>query len=87
MRLCELRRKEVINVCTCRRLGCVTDMIFDLCCGKIEAIIVPGPCKICGILGYEAEYIIPIECIRQVGDDIILVEIKEEKCLKSCREK
>ena len=40
---------------------------------------------ICGFLGYDAEYIIPFECIRRIGEDIILVEIKEDKCLKPCK--
>ena len=31
------------------------------------------------------EYIIPFECIRRIGEDIILVEIKEDKCLKPCK--
>ena len=38
-----------------------------------------------GFLGYDAEYIIPFECIRRIGEDIILVEIKEDKCLKPCK--
>ena len=74
MRICELRQKEVINTCTCRSLGCVCDV----------AIIVPGPAKICCFLGRDTEYIIPWECICQIGADIILVEIEEEKCRKKC---
>ena len=29
MRLCELREMEVINGCTCKRLGCVEDLEID----------------------------------------------------------
>ncbi|MEG1505286.1 MAG: YlmC/YmxH family sporulation protein [Lachnospiraceae bacterium] len=85
MRLCELREKEVINMCSCKSLGCVVDLIFDLCRGCIDAIGVPGPGRICGFLGSDSEYIIPLECIKKVGPDIILVEICEEKLLKSCK--
>lgn len=85
MRFCELREKEVINCCSCKRLGCVADIEFDPCSGKIEAIIIPGPGKICGFLGNESEYIIPFECIKKIGEDIILVEIREEKFLKPCK--
>ncbi|XCP87186.1 YlmC/YmxH family sporulation protein [Roseburia hominis] len=85
MRFCELREREVINTCNCKRLGCVTDVLLDLCSGCVEAIIIPGPGKICGFLGYDSEYVIPFECIKKVGPDIILVEINEEKCLKSCK--
>lgn len=85
MRLCDLREKEVINLCDCKRLGCVVDLIVDMCSGCVEAIVVPGPCKICGLFGYDSEYIIPFACIKCVGPDIIMVEIQEERCLKSCK--
>ena len=80
MRLCELRQKEVINTCTCRSLGCPVDLEFDRKTGTITALIVPGPGKFCFFPGRESEYIIPWCCICQIGDDIILVEVKEEKC-------
>lgn len=82
MRLCELREKEVINLCDGKRLGCVVDVDIDPGCGKIEAIIVPGPGKIHGFFGLDCEYVIPFACIKKIGPDIILVEIKEEKILK-----
>ena len=85
MRLCELRSKEVINMCNWKKLGCVEDVILDLCCGRIEAIIIPGPGKFCNFLGTEKEYVISVECIRKIGPDIILVEIQEEKCLQNCK--
>ena len=61
IRFCTFRNKEVINMCNCKRLGCVTDLLIDVCSGCIEAIILPGPGKICGFLGYDAEYIIPYQ--------------------------
>lgn len=82
MRLCELREKEVINTCDCKRLGCVVDIVFDPCSGQIEAIVVPGPGKICGFFGTDCEYIIPFACIKRIGPDIVLVEIQEEKFLR-----
>ncbi len=82
MRLCELREKEVINCCDCKRLGCVVDVDFDPCDGQIKAIIIPGPGKICGFFGSDSEFVIPFTCIKNIGPDIVLVEIKEEKFLK-----
>ena len=82
MRLCELREKEVINVCDCKRLGCVVDIDIDVKEGRVEAIIIPGPGKICGFLGTDCEYVIPWRCIKKIGPDIILVEIQEEKFLQ-----
>ncbi len=78
MRICELREKEVINICDCKRLGCVMDVDIDVCTGQVTALIVPGPGRLCGLLGKEFEYVIPWRCIRQMGPDIILVEVSEE---------
>ncbi|NLP15662.1 MAG: YlmC/YmxH family sporulation protein [Clostridiales bacterium] len=84
MRLFELREKEVINCRDCRRLGYVCDIEFDICTGCITHIIVPGPCRIFGILGRDHEYIIKSCDIKQIGIDIILVDVDTEKCLRKC---
>ena len=49
---------------------------------EIEAIVIPGPGKICGFFGTDCEYVIPFSCIKKIGPDIVLVEIKEEKFLQ-----
>ena len=85
LRVWDLKQKEVINVCDCRKIGCVSDIDFDPCKGVICALIVPGPGKICGILGREMEYIIPWCHVKQIGEDIILVEIDTEKVLVKCQ--
>lgn len=84
MRLCDFKQKEVINICTCRSLGCISDLEIDCDCGSILALIVPGPGKLCWFLGRDTEFIIPWECIVQIGADIILVKIEEDKCRKNC---
>ena len=66
MRICELREKEVINICNCKRLGCVVDIEMNICDGCVEAIIIPGPGKICGFLGTDSEYVIPFSCIKKI---------------------
>ena len=75
MRLCELRQKEVINLCDCRRRGGVVDLVFDLCKGCGAAIVVPGQAKMHGRFGCDSEYVIPFECIKKVVQDIIILEI------------
>ena len=87
MRFCDFREKEVINVCDCKRLGHVADWIFDECSGCIEAVIVPRENFFCGLFGCVGDwknstgkdYIIPYKCIKKIGQDIILVEIHEER--------
>ena len=41
MRICELKEKEVINVCSGKRLGCIADVEINICTGEIEAIVIP----------------------------------------------
>ena len=82
MRFCELREKEVVNICNGKCLGGVVDLQINACSGAIAALIVPGPGKFCGFFGTDSEYVIPFACIKKIGPDIILVEIKEEKFLQ-----
>ncbi len=81
MRFCELRQKEVVNLCDGRKLGCVSDVIFDKC-GHIDAIIVPGQG---GLVLFRSgkEIIIPWCKIVRLGDDVILVDIEANPVKKS----
>lgn len=75
MRYSEFRKKEVISIKECKRLGRVCDLEIDECCGKIQKIIVPGCNGIFGFMKDESVTSIPYHCIRQIGPDIILVDI------------
>ncbi len=86
MRFCELRQKEVINVRDCQRLGFVADIEFDPACGKICQLIIPGPGKLCGLFGRESECVIGWNCVRQIGTDIILVDVDGEMAHRRCGE-
>ncbi len=74
--IAELRNKEVINICDGRRLGCVIDVEFSVCDGKILSLIVPGEEKI-SLFGKCEGIHIPWCKIDKIGDDIILVNIPE----------
>ena len=76
----ELLCKEVICVCDGCRLGFITDVKVELPDGNIAAIIVPGRCRFLGLWGPRDDYVIPWRCIRRIGPDIILVDIKPEEC-------
>jgi len=82
MRMCELKEKEVINCRDGERLGFVCNIEFDINTGIIIKLIVPGPCKIWGILGREHEYCIPFCSIKQIGPDVILVDIDINEVLE-----
>lgn len=79
MRLHDLKEKDVINMQTCCKIGTVYDIEFDIKSGDVLSIILPGPSKFC-FFGYDCEYIIPWNCICQIGPDIILVNVDQEKC-------
>lgn len=72
---CELRRKEVINVCDGARLGHICDIELDICSGIVLSILVPGPARLFGLLHSEEELAIPFCKIKKFGEDVILVEI------------
>ena len=74
MRMSELKRKEVINVCDGCRLGYVSDLDVRVPEGQVVAIIVYGPGRFFGLFGRGEEFYIPWECIQRIGDDIILID-------------
>lgn len=84
LRICELRQKEVINIRDCQRIGYVMDIDMDPVTGRVCQLIVPGQGKICGLFGRDTEYVIGWKCVRQIGADIILVDVCIEEVLREC---
>lgn len=80
MRVTELHCKEVICIADGRRLGFVSDVEVEVPDGNVIAIVVPGPCKVFGVIGRTDDFVIPWKCIRKIGPDIILVDIKPDDC-------
>ena len=76
----QLRCKEVICLSDGRRLGFVSDIEVEIPEGQVCALIVPGPCRILGLVGRKDDYRIPWNCIRRIGPDIILVDVRPEEC-------
>lgn len=72
----ELKAKEVINIKDCKRLGRVADFEFDECNGCIHKLIVPeNSNKLSCLFKCDQDFVIPYKNIRQIGPDIILVDI------------
>ena len=80
LRFTQLQCKEVICISDGRRLGFITDVVVEVPDGQICAIIVPSPCRLFGMLGRQEDFRIPWSCIRRIGPDIVLVDIKPEDC-------
>ena len=73
-RCVDMRNKEVINVKTGARLGCVSDIEIDTHEARLVAIIIYGRLRCCGLLGREDDVIIRWEDIEVIGEDTILVK-------------
>lgn len=82
---CELRNKDVINVCDGKNLGQINDMIIDTCCGRITGITVPCNKSFLSIFRSNNDIFIPYNRICKIGKDIILVDIiMHEQCSTDC---
>ena len=79
-RYCELTQKEVINVRDGSLMGNIRDMDMDFCSGQVRTIILQGEGRFFGFFGPACEYVIPWECIRKIGEDIILVDVETAGC-------
>lgn len=73
--LSDLSDKEIVNVCDGTRLGYVGDAEVDICTGKITALIASGDCS--GLFSKPDEIRVPWECVKNIGDDIVIVEMKD----------
>ena len=81
--LTELRNKEVINVYTGKRLGFVSDVEMDVKDARLLSILVPGEGS---LFGRGPSLRIPWTCIEHVGEDLIIVNIKDPAiCERSSR--
>ena len=73
-RVRDLRRKEVVSLQDGARLGFVSDVEVQLPEGQLRGAIVQTPGRFFGLFGPREEYYIPWDAIRQMGEDILLVE-------------
>ena len=80
----ELRAREVIRICDAETLGCVTDLIFDTCSGRICSLCVSPPCSVKGML-QGSVIVVPWDAVQCIGAECILVNMKQEECCPTPR--
>ena len=73
----DLRNKEIINLCDGSRMGHIIDLVFSTDNGKVTGIVAPGEKR---LFKKSSEIFIPIEKMRRIGDDVILVDIASDIC-------
>lgn len=71
----DLRRKEVIDITNGERLGYIDDAEMNLETSEVKALMIYGRQRLFGLLGREADVVIPCSDIRVVGSDVILVKL------------
>ena len=84
-KLCELRSKDVINICDGKRLGFIHDAVIDVCSGCVKAIIVLCDCRVFSFAKSE-ELVIPWDKIGCFGADTVLVKL-DPSCYPQCKSK
>lgn len=72
---CEMREKEVVNIIDGRKLGRILDVVFT-CHGEVIGIVVPGERRFFKNISSSESLFIPWKCIKKIGEDTILVEMK-----------
>ena len=69
----DLKEKEIININDGKKLGHIIDFLFDIESGQVKGVVVPGSRK---IFRKSEDIFIPLEKIRKIGGDVILVKLK-----------
>ena len=64
---------EAVNLADGKRLGKVCDIVFCYPEGKVQGIVVPGGK---GFRWGKADLFIDLKCVKKIGVDVVLVEIK-----------
>lgn len=72
-KLCDLQRKELVNVKDGTKIGYVDDAIIDIDTATVQSLVVYGRLKLFGLLGRQPDIIIPWCDIQIIGEDTILV--------------
>ncbi len=79
--ICE---KEVINIADGKRLGYVQDIEIDVVTGRACALLIPEEMGKWNFFCKGECYRVPWHGVKQIGDDIILVEIDIAECIEEC---
>ena len=80
MKFTDLQCKEVICIGSGQRLGFITDVLVEVPQGNVCAVVVPCPGKMLGLAGRREDYVIPWNCIKKIGPDIVLVDTAPQEC-------
>ncbi len=78
LKVSDLRDKEVINLYNGQRMGYISDFEVDLEKGTLTGIIIPGDNKVMSFFSKSSDVFIQWNKIEKIGNDTILVNLKDE---------
>lgn len=81
---CDLRAKEVVNICDGRNLGNIVDMIIDCRYAQVLGIVVPYERSFWSFFKPNKDIFIPWHRICKIGKDVILVDIIPSHLPQNC---
>ena len=73
--------KDVIDVSIGKRIGRIGDVVFDDEENKIKSFVIFGESRMFGLKKTD-DIIFDVSAVRQIGEDVILVDIKSEESAK-----
>lgn len=68
----DLKNKDVININDGKKLGHITDIVFDSTNGQVVGIIVPGDKK---LFRKNDDIFVPLIRLKKIGNDVIIVNL------------
>ena len=72
---CELRNKDVVNVCDGKKLGRLIDISMSTN-GQVLGLVLPGDKSVFKTVVNAQSVFVPWRCICKIGDDAILVNLQ-----------
>jgi YlmC/YmxH family sporulation protein len=77
MRLSDLQSKDVISITNGKKIGNIIDIIIEEETGKIASLVVETSHSFINFLSSHQEFEIYWPDIEKIGEDVILVRMKE----------
>ncbi|MBN4067800.1 YlmC/YmxH family sporulation protein [Alkaliphilus transvaalensis] len=81
MRFSAISGKEIVNLSDGSRLGVIgdSDILIDEKTGKIVSLLMPENKSVLSFFSRESVLEIPWDAIKKIGNDMIIIELEDEK--------
>ena len=76
-KISDLQERQIVNIADGKCLGNVKDIELNLTRGVIQALVLPGPGGLRGILQNQGDLRIPWQKVVRIGVDVVLIDMPE----------